>query len=432
MLPNGVRYVYAYAFQNCSELRTVRLPQTLRTISNSAFYGCHRLFEVFDLTSSITVTENSTAYGYVGYYAGKIHTSDTATRVVFETRIVDGVTYDFATVDGTTYLFAAEDYTTALLELPQLATSYTIHRYAIRRNISRVVLPTCVSEVVSGGNSRSSLANATVYYRGNATRWSNSPLSSAVSWGSVYYYIDCIHENGAGYWTYENGDIVTEVKLNISSSLKTPATCEEEGTWLKHCNKCGEEWIVSIPATGHEMHGTYKEIMEESTCLSRGTRGFYCTDCHKLLFTEELPLLDHQLNQDGVCAVCEKTAVAVKAFDASLPLVNDTSSPFSIDENGVITSTNKVAYSSSTLTVTATTDMTVSFSYRTSSESGCDKLIIRKNNEELVNCSGEIDSYTSMTVALRAGEELTFTYSKDGSVNEGNDCAYLKDLILVY
>ena len=107
-------------------------------------------------------------------------------------------------------------------------------------------------------------------------------------------------------------------------------------------------------------------------------------------------------------------------------VTNDYYYPWTVVD-GVLISTNKSNSSSSSYTITAGSSMTVTFSYRTSSESGCDCLYILKNGSTLRYTSGST-SYTSYTVNLNAGDTLTFTYSKDGSVSSGDDCAYIANL----
>ena len=110
----------------------------------------------------------------------------------------------------------------------------------------------------------------------------------------------------------------------------------------------------------------------------------------------------------------------------SCTLNNDSSYPWSIS-GGVLTSTNKKDSSSSTYKITAPVAMTVSFSYKTSSESNYDFLIIKKNGTELKKVSGST-SYVSYSVDLNANDYLTFTYSKDGSQSSGSDCAYISGI----
>lgn len=98
--------------------------------------------------------------------------------------------------------------------------------------------------------------------------------------------------------------------------------------------------------------------------------------------------------------------------------------------DGVWTSGNKGANSStSSFKITANADITVTFSYKVSSEARYDKLTISKTGESGIEESGEVD-YTEKTFVLKAGETLEIKYTKDGSGNKGDDSVYIKDLAI--
>lgn len=98
--------------------------------------------------------------------------------------------------------------------------------------------------------------------------------------------------------------------------------------------------------------------------------------------------------------------------------------------DGVWTSGNKgVNSSTSSFKITATADITVTFSYKVSSEARWDKLTISKTGEADIIESGEVD-YTEKTFVLKAGETLEIKYTKDGSGNKGDDSVYIKDLAI--
>lgn len=112
-------------------------------------------------------------------------------------------------------------------------------------------------------------------------------------------------------------------------------------------------------------------------------------------------------------------------FDsASITIKNDNSYPFELDE-GIYTSSNHGNPSSSTFTLTAVTDIKFTLSYYVSSESDCDKLIIKKNGVEIIAVSGT-PGWADQEFALQAGDVLTLSYVKDGAVSEGEDCAQFK------
>ncbi len=110
----------------------------------------------------------------------------------------------------------------------------------------------------------------------------------------------------------------------------------------------------------------------------------------------------------------------------TLTITNNSSYSWSTS-GGVLTSTNKTHSSTSEYRITATTPVTITFDYKTSSESGYDYLYIKKNGSQLKSCSGST-SYTSYTVTLATGDYLSFVYSKDSSGNSGSDCAYISNI----
>lgn len=71
---------------------------------------------------------------------------------------------------------------------------------------------------------------------------------------------------------------------------------------------------------------------------------------------------------------------------------------------------------------------TLTFEYMVSSESS-DYLYISHNDTQLVSTSGTNNSYTAKTITIAAGDTVEFKYSKDSSVNSGQDTAYIKDLL---
>ena len=71
---------------------------------------------------------------------------------------------------------------------------------------------------------------------------------------------------------------------------------------------------------------------------------------------------------------------------------------------------------------------TLTFEYMVSSESS-DYLYISHNDTRLVSTSGTNNSYTAKTITIAAGDTVEFKYSKDSSVNSGQDTAYIKDLL---
>ena len=71
---------------------------------------------------------------------------------------------------------------------------------------------------------------------------------------------------------------------------------------------------------------------------------------------------------------------------------------------------------------------TLTFEWNVSSESS-DRLHITHNTTLLVNQGGTNNTYKPLSITIAAGDTVEFKYSKDSSVNSGQDTAYIKDLL---
>lgn len=113
-------------------------------------------------------------------------------------------------------------------------------------------------------------------------------------------------------------------------------------------------------------------------------------------------------------------------MDAMCTATNDSSYPWTQTDN-VLQSTNHNHSSSSTYNLTFKKAGVLTFEYNVSSE-GSDPLTIKHNSTTLVSKGGTGNSYTTQTVTVAVNDTVAFTYKKDGSVNSGQDTAYIRDL----
>ena len=92
---------------------------------------------------------------------------------------------------------------------------------------------------------------------------------------------------------------------------------------------------------------------------------------------------------------------------------------------------NSIGNNSSTstcFTLTSTSVDTISFYYKTSTESSWDKLIFKINGIQKLSVSGS-NSWTRVAYRLSSGNNtLTWTYSKDGSRTAGSDCVWIDNV----
>ncbi len=123
--------------------------------------------------------------------------------------------------------------------------------------------------------------------------------------------------------------------------------------------------------------------------------------------------------------VCMVAALMMPALSMTVSAIgtNDASYPFTINGN-IIQSTNKTGGSTSTYTYVVDVAGTYDLKYKVSSESNYDFLTIKHNNTQIVRASGSYD-WATVSVTVAAGDIITVTYSKDGSVNNGSDCGWV-------
>lgn len=108
-------------------------------------------------------------------------------------------------------------------------------------------------------------------------------------------------------------------------------------------------------------------------------------------------------------------------------ITNSAAYPWTQVDN-VLQSTNHTHSKSASYILTFNVAGTLTFEYMVSSE-GADHLYIKHNSTNLVTTSGTDNSYTAETITIAAGDTVEFKYSKDSSVNSGQDTAYIKDLL---
>lgn len=109
--------------------------------------------------------------------------------------------------------------------------------------------------------------------------------------------------------------------------------------------------------------------------------------------------------------------------------VNSTSSKEIKSGNASKSSTT----SAMTITYTAAVGDVISFSYMVSSESSYDKLTIKVGSTTVANAISGAGSYKSYsyTVSSAGSISLSFSYSKDGSVNSNSDAGFVKNISIM-
>ena len=95
-------------------------------------------------------------------------------------------------------------------------------------------------------------------------------------------------------------------------------------------------------------------------------------------------------------------------------------------ETVLVSGNNGKSNSSSTLQLTMTDSVNLSFEYKVSTEQKFDKLTISNGDTKLVNeVSGLID-WTRLNINAKQGDVISIVYKKDSSGDKNDDCVYLR------
>ena len=374
-------------FANNGNLDRIVLPASLTEIGTNAFWDCVNLLEVYN-PSSMQLTPGDFQNGYVTRYARVVHTALNADGLRIVNVDHNGYTFKFIQEDGVWSMYARvqRDTYDRRFNLPELVVNGDVTPYNVTANISgyrTIVLPASVSYV-----NWDNFTGNEICYTGTAQQFETLTAGFNMNGYTVRYYTDCVHGNGQ--WTYgDNGDIIT-------------------------------------------YFDGYTTVAREGTCLEKGVTRYTCYICQESWEQEDETVANHSLtNRDEgfECLVCGKR-FEEKALQDVWNVTNDLDCPFDITESGEIVSTNKDHRSSATITLEAREDTVFMYRYYTSTESGCDTLTVCKNGDEITFASGQMTQpILAFEVEISAGDVITVTYSKDGSVSSGEDLVKILNLV---
>lgn len=207
-------------------------------------------------------------------------------------------------------------------------------------------------------------------------------------WGFAFES-DCRHVNRTGVTTVD-------------------PTCTEDGHTSFHCEDCGLELTVVLPAAGH------KGVLTEET---DSYWAFHCSECGK----------DYQISKDPRLAAMTLTGVVVSFDDGGGGY------PWEYDfANNRLQSTNyRVNSSTSAETITFSSDRAfqLSFDYEVSSEAGWDLYTVTFDGTVVADGISGTDS-GSASFELEAGSyDLVVSYTKDSTAAGNGDRAYLFGIV---
>lgn len=141
VIPDSVTSIDDYVFEGCYNLTSVTVGKSVSNIRPSAFYGCHKLVEIIN-HSPLSISIGSSDNGYVAYYAKEVHNG--------KSKVANQNGYLFYTYGNTGYLlgYAGSD---KALTLPEKYNDkgYEIFRGAFRgaSALTSVTIPKTVTGI---------------------------------------------------------------------------------------------------------------------------------------------------------------------------------------------------------------------------------------------------------------------------------------------
>ena len=144
-----------------------------------------------------------------------------------------------------------------------------------------------------------------------------------------------------------------------------------------------------------------------------------------------IEIVGHNCDSDHVCVMCGQVVIN-DAEIASKYLSLDFEQSFVYDGGYGFFSDNFGLHDTvAVMTFTADRDMTVTFDYFVSCESGGDYLYVVQGDYDRAVITGETLPKT-LTLKLTKGEVITFKYEKDSSENDGEDRGYISNILIKY
>ncbi len=343
--PESVQVIGAHAFEGCSALTTVAIPNTVTEIGDSAFAGCSTLANVTLSTALEKIGDNSfngasvtnidIPYGVQLIGAGAFANCSALTAINVATdntayKSLDGVLY---TADmGTLILCPAGK--TGDVVIPDATNSIYSNAFLGCTGISSVTIPATVQNIdaTAFNGCADNLVIKTLCSTYAAEYAKLFGIDTEITHtGEIEWVVttepdcenygektptcsDCKEVQGApelidplGH-SYDEG-VVTKKPTCTEDGVVT-FTCEHEG--------CLESYTEDIPATGHKMDSGV--VLQEPTCDVNGKRRFSCQNEGCYYYEDyDIPATGHSYDDGTITVAPTCDTAGEKVFKCTDP-----------------------------------------------------------------------------------------------------------------
>ena len=133
-------------------------------------------------------------------------------------------------------------------------------------------------------------------------RWTRAEVVDATCETSGYtrhYYTD-------DETKYYDTDVVVQLGHDwTDGQILQAATCKDEGIQQTVCSRCKKTGTRKLPINPDNHAGlTSTTVTKEANCTEAGSQDITCLDCNRIIRTEEIPALGHQLKDTVYAPSC--------------------------------------------------------------------------------------------------------------------------------
>ena len=316
-IPDCVTYIGQIAFRECTGLTDITLPTHLYFIGLGAFYGCTGLREItipasvgyidwypFERCPGIerfTVEEGNTVYHSSGNCL-----VETSTGILLQGFGNSVIPDDGSVTSINNYAFAGNCPGMNTIAIPGGITKIGAGAFSYCSDLTEIVLPGTVTSI--GGRAFSSSSDLRIVIPDSVTDIDNYAFSPTCT---IYGHTGSAAETFANEHNIRFMTVCPETEAfhHTVSIDATEATCTEGAyTAGEQCTACGT-WLSGHELTAEPL-GHRPEISNPerpATCLEAGyTAEYSCSVCHEVLTaSESTSIAGHtDENGDGLCDVC--------------------------------------------------------------------------------------------------------------------------------